>query len=160
MTNHAKAAAEKIRDRFSKLPSVARMLVPEAAEPIIQSAIDAATAPLREEIERLKLATADFVRSPAELKAMTRLSNNGRNAENNFAGIPTGSDLHLCEMLIAEIDAHRVARLSDIDEAYERAARVAASAAEIERVVGRKDCAELAFVIAETILEYAKGDRT
>ena len=95
MTNHAKDAAEKIGQLFPGMPSIVGRAV--------QSAIDAATAPLREEIERLKLAR---------------------------------------------------------DEAYERAARVAASAAEIERVVGRKDCAELAFVIAETILEYAKGDRT
>ena len=103
MTNHAKDAAEKVGRLFAGMPGIMGMAVAEAAEPIIKAAIDAATAPLREEIERLKLAR---------------------------------------------------------DEAYERAAKVAASAAEIERVVGRKACAELVFAIAETIREYSKGDHT
>ena len=47
MTNHAKDAAEKIGQLFPGMPSIVGRAV--------QSAIDAATAPLREEIERLKL---------------------------------------------------------------------------------------------------------
>lgn len=43
----------------------------------------------------------------AEAIARKRLENNGRNTANNNAGILLGSDLHLCEMLLAEIDKLR-----------------------------------------------------
>ncbi len=36
-----------------------------------------------------------------------RLANNGRNPANANAGIPVGSDLHLCEMLLNEVDRLR-----------------------------------------------------
>lgn len=45
--------------------------------------------------------------SKAETDARDRLANNGRNPTNKNAGIRVGSDLHLCEMLLAEIDALR-----------------------------------------------------
>lgn len=45
--------------------------------------------------------------SEAETKARERLANNGRNAANASRGIAVGSDLHLCEMLLKEIDFQR-----------------------------------------------------
>lgn len=45
----------------------------------------------------------------AEETARARLANNGRNPANNNAGIRVGSDLHLCEMLLREIDTLRAA---------------------------------------------------
>lgn len=45
--------------------------------------------------------------SNAETKVRERLANNGRNAANKNAGIRVGSDLHLCEMLLVEIDELR-----------------------------------------------------
>lgn len=45
--------------------------------------------------------------SKAELKVRERLAKNGRNAANNNAGIRTGGDLHLCEMLLADLDQAR-----------------------------------------------------
>lgn len=44
-----------------------------------------------------------------EVLARERLANNGRNPANNNAGIRTGSDLHLCEMLIGQLDQARAA---------------------------------------------------
>jgi hypothetical protein len=43
----------------------------------------------------------------AEERVRERLANNGRNPANNNAGIRVGSDLHLCEMLLAELDSER-----------------------------------------------------
>jgi hypothetical protein len=45
----------------------------------------------------------------AERKVRGRLANNGRNPANNNRGILVGSDLHLCEMLLAELDRVRAA---------------------------------------------------
>lgn len=45
--------------------------------------------------------------SNAETEARKRLANNGRNPDNHRAGIRVGSDLHLCEMLLAEMDEMR-----------------------------------------------------
>lgn len=47
--------------------------------------------------------------SNAEKQARERLANNGRNPANKNAGILTGSDLHLCEMLLAQLDRWRAA---------------------------------------------------
>ena len=47
------------------------------------------------------------MQSKAEITVRERLANNGRNTANSNAGIRVGSDLHLCEMLIAEIDRQR-----------------------------------------------------
>ena len=41
--------------------------------------------------------------SQIESKVRERLASNGRNPANNNAGIRTGSDLHYCEMLLAEL---------------------------------------------------------
>jgi hypothetical protein len=54
--------------------------------------------------------------SKAEDIARARLANNGRNPANNNAGIRTGGDLHLCEMLLAEMDKMRAA-LREMNEA-------------------------------------------
>jgi len=45
----------------------------------------------------------------AEMVVRDRLAKNGRNVTNNNQGIPVGSDLHLMEMLIKEIDTLRAA---------------------------------------------------
>lgn len=45
--------------------------------------------------------------SKAEIEARDRLAGNGRTPVNNNAGIRVGSDLHLCEMLLAELDDAR-----------------------------------------------------
>ena len=45
--------------------------------------------------------------SNAETKVRERLANNGRNPANKNAGIRVGSALHLCEMLLAEMDELR-----------------------------------------------------
>lgn len=47
--------------------------------------------------------------SEAEKKARERLANNGRNPANNNAGIQVGDDLHLCEMLLSEIERMQAA---------------------------------------------------
>lgn len=47
--------------------------------------------------------------SCAENTARLRLANNGRNAMNDNQGIRTGSHLHLCEMLLADLDVMRKA---------------------------------------------------
>ena len=47
------------------------------------------------------------MQSKAEITVRHRLENNGRNTANNNAGIKVGSDLHLMEMLIGEIDRQR-----------------------------------------------------
>lgn len=56
--------------------------------------------------------------SQAEQRARNRLANNGRNTDNSNAGIRVGSDLHLCEMLLAEIDWLRD-ELQAVDAAFE-----------------------------------------
>jgi hypothetical protein len=45
--------------------------------------------------------------SRAEKMARERLANNGRNNSNNRRGIPVNSDLHLCEMILKELDQTR-----------------------------------------------------
>lgn len=45
--------------------------------------------------------------SSAEIKARELLADNGRNRANHSAGIRVGSPLHLCEMLLAELDETR-----------------------------------------------------
>lgn len=45
--------------------------------------------------------------SDGEDKARERLANNGRNPANLNAGIRVGSDLHVCEMLLKEIERQR-----------------------------------------------------
>lgn len=45
--------------------------------------------------------------SQTEIQARERLASNGRNPANNNAGIRVGSDLHLCEMLLSDIEALR-----------------------------------------------------
>lgn len=47
--------------------------------------------------------------SNVEAKVRERLANNGRNLANNNAGIRVGSDLHLCEMLLKDIEGMRQA---------------------------------------------------
>lgn len=49
----------------------------------------------------------EFNSARAEELVRARLANNGRNPENKNAGIRVGSDLHLCEMLLKEIDELR-----------------------------------------------------
>lgn len=48
------------------------------------------------------------VRNEAERKVRARLENNGRNPTNQNAGIRVGSELHLFEMLLAELDIARI----------------------------------------------------
>lgn len=43
----------------------------------------------------------------AEKSVRARLAKNGRNPANNNAGIPTGSDLHMLEIMVREIDKLR-----------------------------------------------------
>lgn len=45
----------------------------------------------------------------AEKLARERLKKNGRNPANNNRGIATASDLHLCEMLLSQLDGVRKA---------------------------------------------------
>lgn len=49
----------------------------------------------------------DLAQSKAEKMARERLARNGRNDANSQAGVRVGSDLHLCEMLLAELDEAR-----------------------------------------------------
>jgi len=53
--------------------------------------------------------------SQIETKVRERLAANGRNPANSNAGIRVGSDLHLCEMLLKELESERDgrARLAD-----------------------------------------------
>lgn len=54
--------------------------------------------------------------SDVETQVRARLANNGHNPLNKNGGIPTGSDLHLCEMLLAEIASLRAAARQDTEE--------------------------------------------
>lgn len=50
-----------------------------------------------------------FPVSKAETRVRELTARNGRNEANSNAGIPTGSPLHLAEMLLAQIDTARAA---------------------------------------------------
>ena len=67
--------------------------------------------------------TAREMMSKAERVARERLMNNGRNPANKNAGVPTGSDLHLCEMILSELDAIRAAEDAARREGWEKGAR-------------------------------------
>jgi hypothetical protein len=64
-----------------------------------------------------------------EKAVRARLANNGRNPANNNAGIRVGSDLHLCEILLAEID-----RLKAIVELWQDYPTISARLAEFEKM--------------------------
>lgn len=59
--------------------------------------------------DRIRVLTEILVASKAEQQIRERLANNGRNTANNNAGIRVGSDLHLCEVLLAQINQARAA---------------------------------------------------
>lgn len=58
---------------------------------------------------RVEVAARILATQSAEREARKRLAKNGRNPANKNAGIATGSDLHLCEMLISQLDGVRKA---------------------------------------------------
>lgn len=72
--------------------------------------------------------------SKAEQDARARLANNGRNPANKNAGIRVGGDLHLCEMLLAELDAARarLAALSAPEGEWQNIETAPRNATEIE----------------------------